>query len=42
MNALRRLFYGLIALAAVQTLYYYPQMPEVVASHFDGRGAPNG
>ena len=42
MNALRRLFYGLIVLVAVQVMYYYPQMPEVVASHFDGRGAPNG
>ena len=42
MNALRRLFYGLITLAAVQVIYYYPQMPEVVASHFDGRGVPNG
>ena len=42
MNALRRLSYGLIALAAVQVMYYYPQMPEVVASHFGGAGAPNG
>ena len=42
MNALRRLFYGLIALAAVQVIYYYPQIPQVVASHFDGRGARNG
>jgi uncharacterized membrane protein len=42
MSALRRLFYGLLALAALQVMYYYPQMPEVVASHFDGHGAPNG
>lgn len=42
MISLRRLFYALLALAALQVMYYYPQMPEVVASHFDGRGAPNG
>ncbi|MCP4469200.1 MAG: DUF1648 domain-containing protein [Gammaproteobacteria bacterium] len=41
MSAPRRLFYCLVLLAAAQVLYYYPQMPEVVASHFDGRGAPN-
>ena len=42
MNLLRRIFYGLVVLAAVQVVYYYPQMPGVVASHFDGLGAPNG
>ena len=42
MNWLRRSFYGLLAIAVLQTLYYYPQMPAVVASHFDGLGAPNG
>ncbi len=36
-----RLFNALIVLAIVQTVYYYPQMPAVVASHFDGVGAPN-
>jgi len=41
MSILRRLFYGLVVLAAVQVVYNYPQLPEVVASHFDGRGAPN-
>jgi len=38
---LRRTFLTLIALAIVQIVYYYPLMPEVVASHFDGLGAPN-
>lgn len=38
---LRRTFLTLVALAVVQIIYYYPQMPEVVASHFDGLGAPN-
>ena len=36
-----RLFNALVALAVVQTVYYYPQMPAVVASHWDGLGAPN-
>lgn len=36
-----RIFYALVALAALQIVYYYPKMPEVVASHFDGLGAPN-
>jgi uncharacterized membrane protein len=41
MIRLRRIFLTLIALAVVQIIYYYPQLPEIVASHFDGRGAPN-
>jgi uncharacterized membrane protein len=42
MHWLRGCFYGLIAIAVLQTLYYYPRMPDIVASHFDGLGAPNG
>ncbi|MCP4983373.1 MAG: DUF1648 domain-containing protein [Gammaproteobacteria bacterium] len=41
MNWLRRIFLALVAAAIAQIIYYYPQMPEVVASHFDGLGAPN-
>ena len=37
----RRIFFALVALAFLQTVYYYPKLPEVVASHFDGAGAPN-
>lgn len=36
-----RIFFALVALAIIQVVYYYPQMPETVASHFDGLGAPN-
>ena len=39
---IRRVFFALVASAVLQTLYYYPQMPDVVASHWDGLGAPNG
>ena len=42
MNWLRGGFYGLLAVAALQVVYYYPQLPAVVASHFDGLGAANG
>lgn len=38
----RYLFYGLVAVALLQSAFYYPQMPPVVASHFDGAGAANG
>ena len=31
----------LAALAVVQTFYYYPILPNTVASHFDGAGRPN-
>ena len=38
----KRVFFALTAIPVLQTLYYYPQLPEVVASHWDGLGAPNG
>jgi uncharacterized membrane protein len=41
MNAWRRLFQDLVILAAVQAAYYQPQLPALVASHFDARGVPN-
>ena len=41
MNWWKRIFFALIALAIIQIAYYYPQMPDVVASHFDGLGAAN-
>jgi uncharacterized membrane protein len=41
MNWLNRLFFALVGLAFIQIAYYYPQMPDVVASHFDGLGAAN-
>ena len=31
----------MLAIAAVQIAYYYPQLPDVMASHFDISGAPN-
>jgi len=38
----RYLLYALVAAALLQSAYYYPQLPAVVASHFDGAGAANG
>lgn len=32
----------LAGVAVVQLLYYYPAMPDTMASHFDGAGRPNG
>ena len=32
----------LLAVAVIQSVYFYPQLPDTVASHFDGRGIPNG
>ena len=42
MTFFRILFYGLVGVAALQSLFYYPQLPDVVASHFDGSGSPDG
>ncbi|MCP4188243.1 MAG: DUF1648 domain-containing protein [Gammaproteobacteria bacterium] len=39
---LRNFFLFLLVLTAIQIAYYYPQMPEVLASHFDINGKPNG
>jgi uncharacterized membrane protein len=36
------IFVLLVLYAAVHFSYYYPQLPGVVASHFNGRGAVNG
>ena len=39
----RRLFLPLLlALIAVQMIYFYPKLPAVIASHFGGQGVPNG
>jgi len=37
-----KLFWLLVVAAALHMLYYYPLLPERVASHFDGSGRPNG
>ncbi|MCZ6882727.1 MAG: DUF1648 domain-containing protein [Gammaproteobacteria bacterium] len=42
MKWLPHMFITLIALGVLQSFYYYPQMPEILASHFDGSGEPNG
>jgi len=42
MSWTRNIFIALLALAFFQIAYYYPQMPEVMASHFNGAGIPNG
>ena len=39
---LRSVFYVLTGLAILQVVYYYPRLPAVVASHFDGPGTANG
>lgn len=42
-SRLPKLIFVLLALyAAVHFSAVYPQLPSVVASHFNGRGAPNG
>lgn len=42
MRAQRWIFVLLVLAALLQSLYYYPQLPPTVASHFDGAGRPNG
>ena len=32
----------LLAIAVIQSIYFYPRLPDTVVSHFDSRGMPNG
>lgn len=32
----------LVILAVIQTIFYYPQLPDTLASHFGGSGGANG
>jgi uncharacterized membrane protein len=42
-SRLPKLLFVLLALyAAVHFSYYYPQLPGIIASHFDARGVANG
>jgi uncharacterized membrane protein len=42
-SRLPKLVFCLLAAAAVMQFFlYYPQLPATMASHFDGRGIPNG
>lgn len=42
MQAPHLLMLLLLGVLAWQTIHYFPQLPGRVASHFDGRGNPNG
>lgn len=42
MKTTRFAFYGLLALALLQVVVFYPRSPEVMASHFDASGQADG
>jgi uncharacterized membrane protein len=42
MTTPQKTFIALVAVAVAQVLYFYPQLPETMATHFDGAGHPNG
>jgi uncharacterized membrane protein len=42
MTLIRNVFAGLLGLTVIQIILYYPQLPHIMASHFDGSGHPNG
>lgn len=42
MEISRLIFQLLLFIATLQSIYYYPRLLEIVASHFDGAGTPNG
>jgi uncharacterized membrane protein len=42
MSACRILFFTLVAVSIAQVVYYYPALPDVMASHFDAGGSANG
>ena len=37
-----KLFLLLMLVFAAETLWHYPKLPDLLASHFDGAGRPNG
>jgi uncharacterized membrane protein len=41
MSASRAVFFALLVVILVQVVVYFPRLPDVVASHFDGAGRPN-
>ncbi|MDH3714664.1 MAG: DUF1648 domain-containing protein [Gammaproteobacteria bacterium] len=41
MQLSHKLCFALAALSIVQAAYYYPQLPDTMASHFDGAGVVN-
>ncbi len=42
MRLSRIILYFLIGVFLAQAVYYYPNLPEVMASHFNGAGEPDG
>ena len=42
MRTEHKLFLILLFAAILQSIYYYPKMPDMMASHFGNRGFPNG
>ncbi len=42
MKLARSILIGLAIAVGLQSVYYYPQLPTTLASHFDGAGVPNG
>lgn len=42
MRTSRKVFIALVVVAVIQTIVYYPQLPQRLASHFDAQGRPNG
>lgn len=42
MNLAKAVLFLLIGIFIAQIAYYYPNLPEIVATHFDGSGQANG
>jgi uncharacterized membrane protein len=42
MKTQRGIFVALLLAVAIQIAYFYPLLPDTMASHFDGAGRPNG
>jgi serine/threonine-protein kinase len=41
-NGVRKFFFLLVIVSFLQMLYFWPTMPDSMASHFDGKGQANG